>query len=277
MNCRSYSQAKLNMEDSTKFFWSWSEQKIKSLLDLLKLHAGIWNIYIMESIPEENPCSGMTIVRAQWYNGNEKMLYEKDMCNLWNSTIAEKSTVAMMFECLTIYGKTWMDHISIWNSLLKLKKNDPFLKRMMTGDEKWIVYYKVEWKGYGVEWATISHCKCESKENDAVYQVVLEEHCVLQVLFTKSDIKFEQVLFLIGSINLGNWLIGRVLSSIRTSHLFVDPAEIGAAQLGCSTKPSILTSPSTFRLSLIFVPTKFSEWELQFFQNYLDQKDAKFW
>lgn len=30
--------------------------------------------------------------------------------------------------------------ITIWDSLQKREENDPFLGRMVTGDEKWIVY-----------------------------------------------------------------------------------------------------------------------------------------
>ena len=36
-----------------------------------------------------------------------------------------------------------MDRISICDLLHKRNENDPFLKRMVTGDEKWIVYNNV--------------------------------------------------------------------------------------------------------------------------------------
>ncbi|XP_026830642.1 histone-lysine N-methyltransferase SETMAR-like [Ooceraea biroi] len=39
-----------------------------------------------------------------------------------------------------------MDRISICDSLLKRNENNPFLKRIVTGDEKWIVYKNVERK-----------------------------------------------------------------------------------------------------------------------------------
>lgn len=39
--------------------------------------------------------------------------------------------------------KNLMDRISICDSLHKRNENDPFLKRMVTGDEKWIVYNNV--------------------------------------------------------------------------------------------------------------------------------------
>jgi len=40
--------------------------------------------------------------------------------------------------------KNLMDRISICDSLLKRNENNPFLKRIITGDEKWIVYINVE-------------------------------------------------------------------------------------------------------------------------------------
>ncbi|PIO60600.1 hypothetical protein TELCIR_17900 [Teladorsagia circumcincta] len=37
-----------------------------------------------------------------------------------------------------------MERVSVCDSLLKRNKNEPFLKRMVTGDEKWIMYNNVE-------------------------------------------------------------------------------------------------------------------------------------
>ena len=39
-----------------------------------------------------------------------------------------------------------LDHISIRDSLLKSNENVPFLKQIVMGDEKWILYNNVEWK-----------------------------------------------------------------------------------------------------------------------------------
>lgn len=36
--------------------------------------------------------------------------------------------------------------ITICDSFLKHKENDPFFKHMITGNEKWIVYSNIEWK-----------------------------------------------------------------------------------------------------------------------------------
>ena len=42
--------------------------------------------------------------------------------------------------------KNLLDHISIFSSLFKRNKNVPFLKQIVTGDEKWILYNNVELK-----------------------------------------------------------------------------------------------------------------------------------
>ncbi|XP_053980666.1 histone-lysine N-methyltransferase SETMAR-like [Hylaeus volcanicus] len=42
--------------------------------------------------------------------------------------------------------KNIMDRISISDSLLKRNENDPFLKRLITGDEKWVLYNNVQRK-----------------------------------------------------------------------------------------------------------------------------------
>ena len=41
--------------------------------------------------------------------------------------------------------KTLLDRISIYDSLLKRNENVPFLKLIVAGDEKWILYNNVEW------------------------------------------------------------------------------------------------------------------------------------
>ena len=42
--------------------------------------------------------------------------------------------------------KNLLDHISTCDSLLKHNENVPFLKQIVTGDEKWILYNNVELK-----------------------------------------------------------------------------------------------------------------------------------
>ncbi|GFV46885.1 hypothetical protein TNCV_2092371 [Trichonephila clavipes] len=36
-----------------------------------------------------------------------------------------------------------MDQISVCEALAKRNEIDPFLKRMVTGDEKWVTYYNI--------------------------------------------------------------------------------------------------------------------------------------
>ena len=43
-------------------------------------------------------------------------------------------------------AKYFLDHISACDSLLKRNENVPFLKQIVIGDEKWILYNNVEWK-----------------------------------------------------------------------------------------------------------------------------------
>ena len=42
--------------------------------------------------------------------------------------------------------KNLLDHMSACDSLLKHNENVPFLKQIVTGNEKWILYNNVEWK-----------------------------------------------------------------------------------------------------------------------------------
>ena len=42
--------------------------------------------------------------------------------------------------------KNLMDRISICNSLYKCNEETPFLKQVVTGDEKWIIYNNIERK-----------------------------------------------------------------------------------------------------------------------------------
>jgi len=75
-----------------------------------------------------------------------------------------------------------MDRISICYSLLKRNKNDLFLKRIITGDEKWIVYINEKDLGENnVSHHYYSKGRFASEDGDAVYLVKLEGHRVLQI------------------------------------------------------------------------------------------------
>ena len=43
-------------------------------------------------------------------------------------------------------GKNLLDRISACDSLLEHNENVPFLKQIVMGDAKWILYYNVKWK-----------------------------------------------------------------------------------------------------------------------------------
>ena len=51
--------------------------------------------------------------------------------------------IALIFG-VNISEKKLLDCVSIHNSLLKRNKNIPFLKQIVMGDEKWILYNNVE-------------------------------------------------------------------------------------------------------------------------------------
>lgn len=48
-----------------------------------------------------------------------------------------------------------IDNIYITGSFYKHNKNDGFFKRMVTGDEKWIVYSNVKWESYWGKWNSV--------------------------------------------------------------------------------------------------------------------------
>ena len=55
-------------------------------------------------------------------------------------------TLKFGFLISQVEKKNLLDHISTCNSLLKCNENVPFLKQIVTGDEKWKLYNNVEWK-----------------------------------------------------------------------------------------------------------------------------------
>lgn len=69
--------------------------------------------------------------------------------------------------------KNLMDRVSICDSLLKRNENVPFLKHMITGDEKWIFYHNVErkrsWGKLGGSPQTTSKKNIHSKKSCCLY------------------------------------------------------------------------------------------------------------
>ena len=68
-------------------------------------------------------------------SSNENNLHQLGYVNHFDVWVSHK-----------LRGKKNLDHISTCNSLLKRNKNVPFLKQIVTGDDKWILYNRVEWK-----------------------------------------------------------------------------------------------------------------------------------
>ena len=93
--------------------------------------------------------------------------------------------------------KNLLDHICTCDSLLKHNQNVTFLKQIVTGNEKWILYNNVEWKGF---WASeMKHhqpyqSQSSTKEGDVVYMVGLEWSPLLCVPSGKPNDEFQQVL-----------------------------------------------------------------------------------
>jgi len=88
-----------------------------------------------------------------------------------------------------------MDRISIYDSLLKRNENDPFFKRIITGDEKWIVYINVERKkSLGKRYEpslTASKVGLHAKK---MMLCIWWESCITNPS-TQPDDKFGQILF----------------------------------------------------------------------------------
>ena len=79
--------------------------------------------------------------------------------------------------------KNHLDRISAYNSLLKCNENALFLKQIVMGDEKWILYNNVEqkrlWGKRNEPPPTTPKAVSSSKEGDVVYMVGLERSPLL--------------------------------------------------------------------------------------------------
>ena len=77
--------------------------------------------------------------------------------------------------------KNFMDRVSICESLLKRNEIEPFLKRMIAGDEKWITYdnnvRKRSWSKLGEASQTVAKPVMLKKEGDVECLVELERNC----------------------------------------------------------------------------------------------------
>ena len=65
------------------------------------------------------------------------------MANLKSLGFVKKLDVWVPYELKEIH---LTNRMSVCDQLIKHEENDPFLKRMITGDEKWIIYNNVSRK-----------------------------------------------------------------------------------------------------------------------------------
>ena len=102
--------------------------------------------------------------------------------------------------------KNLLDHISTWGSLLIHNENVPFLKQIVTGDEKCVLMKcGMEVSRGQVKWTTTNHTKGRSsfKESDVVYMVGWEGSPLLWALSGKPNNSFQQVLLPIRPMKSG--------------------------------------------------------------------------
>ena len=82
--------------------------------------------------------------------------------------------------------------ISICDSLLKRNKTDPFLKRIITGDETWVVYNNVVRKR---SWTSINiKSRYSSKEGYVECLVGFQRYCLFQAALKEPNYQFECLL-----------------------------------------------------------------------------------
>ena len=68
-------------------------------------------------------------------SGIENHLHQFGYVNHFNVWVPQK-----------LYDKNLLDYISACNSLLKRKENVPFIKQIVMGDGKWMLYNYMKWK-----------------------------------------------------------------------------------------------------------------------------------
>ncbi|GFX03836.1 mariner transposase [Trichonephila clavipes] len=85
-----------------------------------------------------------------------------------------------------------MDRISIFEALAKRNEINLFLKRMMTGDEKWVIYYNIVRK------------RSWSKCGEAAQTVGLERNHLLGVASAWPNTKFRSLLLTTGPFEAGD-------------------------------------------------------------------------
>ena len=104
--------------------------------------------------------------------------------------------------------KKLMSRVSISSSLLIRNKNDPFLKRTITGDEKWVVFDKPKrkrsWTKANEPSKTIPKADLHPKKVMLCIWWDWKGVILLRTSFTMSDVEFHQILFPTRSIKSRN-------------------------------------------------------------------------
>jgi len=101
--------------------------------------------------------------------------------------------------------KNLMDRISICNLLYKCNEETSFLKQVVTGDEKWIIYNNVERKRSWGKRNEPSLATLGLHPKKVMCLVGLERDPVLWAFTKQRDDKFREVLFPIRRIEDSNW------------------------------------------------------------------------
>ncbi|GFY10320.1 hypothetical protein TNCV_2629991 [Trichonephila clavipes] len=92
-----------------------------------------------------------------------------------------------------------MDRISICEALAKRNEIDPFLRLIVTGDEKWVTYYNIVRKRSWSKSGEAAQTKTIGQEGSTVYLVGLEMIHLLGVASAWPNTKFRSLLSTTGS------------------------------------------------------------------------------
>ena len=100
----------------------------------------------MHHVPEDHPPLTMALIMALIKTNPHYTT--RDIANILsisNSTVYEhlrKNNLVSHYDVWVPHDlteKNLIDRVSICDSLVKRNQNDPFLKRIITGDEKWVL------------------------------------------------------------------------------------------------------------------------------------------
>ena len=175
--------------------------------------------------------------------------------------------------------KNLLDGISACNFLLKHNENVPFLKQIVMGNEKWILYNTVEWERSrgkrnepppttpkaGLHPKKVMVCIWWDWKGVLYYELLPENQMInsnkycsqLDQLKAAFDEKHPE------SVNRKHVIFHQ--DNAKNACFFDDQAKTVTAWLGSSDSSTVFTRHCTFGFPFISVFTKFSQWKkLQF-------------